>query len=236
MKTIRLNSYIAKTGLCSRRKADELISRGKIKVNGRIITTLGIKVDPEKDSITYRGKELKLKMEHTYLLLHKPKGFLTTTRDERGRKTVFDLLSPSHRRKNLFPVGRLDKETTGVLILTDDGKLANTLMHPRSQIEKTYRVGIDRPFEKTHLNRMTSGIRDEGNLLKAKAVHVSEEKVLEIILTEGKKREIRRMLARLNYKVNSLKRVQYAFLTLKELEEGTYRVLTEQEIEQLKKY
>ncbi len=234
LKQIRLNSFIAKTGLCSRRKADTLIAEGKVEVNGKTVTELGIKIDPAKDAVMYQGKRLQLKEENTYILLNKPEGYITTAKDERGRKIVLDLLPPEVRKKRLFSVGRLDRDSAGLLLLTDDGDLANKLMHPRNQIKKTYVVSISKAFRKEHLKQLMNGIRDAGDLLKAHAVKMLKSTTLEVILTEGKKRELKRMFAGLGYGVTFIKRTHYAFLTTEGLEEGTYRALTKKEIAQLK--
>lgn len=203
-------------------------------MNGRTVTELGTKVDPAGDVVTHRGEKLALKEQHTYILLNKPAGYLTTTRDERGRRTVLDLLPPVLREKRLFPVGRLDKETTGLLLLTDDGELSNHLMHPRNQIEKRYEVKISKPIEKEHVERLITGIRDAGDVLKAKAATMITPTKLEVVLTEGRKREIRRMLAGLGYTVSGIKRTHYAFLAAEDLKEGTCRTLSQQEIAKLK--
>jgi 23S rRNA pseudouridine2605 synthase len=234
MKSIRLNAFIARTGLCSRRKADTLISTGKIELNGRTVTALGTKIDPEKDRVSHCGKQLILKEQHTYILLNKPRGYITTTRDERGRKTVLDLLPAELRKKRLFPIGRLDRDTTGLLILTDDGELANKLTHPRGGIKKTYEVRLNQPFQHEHINKLTAGIQDGGDLLRAHTAKMLRSEKLEIVLTEGKKREIKRMLLKLGYGAIAIKRTKYAFLTLKGLKKGMYKALTDKEITQLK--
>ncbi len=231
---MRINTFIARTGLCSRRKADILISEGKIKLNGKVMNLLGIKINPEKDTVEYNGRILKLKEKNTHILINKPKGYITTTKDEMGRKTVLDLLPPHLRKKRLFPVGRLDKDTTGLLILTDDGELANKLMHPRSNVEKTYEVILDKPLHKENVGKLIKGVTDEGELLRAKAVKCIEDTKVEVVLTEGKKREIKRMFKTLGYKINEIKRTRYAFLTLKGLKVEDYRELTEKELERLK--
>jgi 23S rRNA pseudouridine2605 synthase len=231
---IRLNSFIAKAGLCSRRKADILISQGKIKVNGKVVKQLGLQIDLSKDVVEYNSKILKIKERNTYVLLNKPRGYITTSRDERGRKTVIDLLSPDLKNKRLFPVGRLDKNTTGLLILTDDGELANKLMHPRNEIKKTYSVILNKPLQIENVKTLTDGITDEGELLKAKSVKRKGTEKVEVTLTEGKKREIKRMFRKLGYFTREIKRVKYAFLSLGTLKEGEYRELTDNELKGLK--
>jgi 23S rRNA pseudouridine2605 synthase len=233
---MRLNTFIARTGLCSRRKADKLIASGKIKINGKIVTILGTKIDPEKDIVEYDSKILKLKKKKTYILLNKPSGYITTTKDERGRKTVMDLLQTELKKKRLFPVGRLDKDATGLLILTDDGKLANKLMHPSSEIEKTYEVMLNKPFQKIDRIKLIKGVTSQGESLKAKSLRIKGKQEIELKLIEGKKREIKRMLEELNYKVKGIKRIKYAFLNLKDVEEGNYRKLSEKEIKRLKQF
>ena len=231
---IRLNSFIAKAGICSRRKADILISQGKIKVNGKVVKQLGLQIDLSKDVVEYNGKILKIKERNTYVLLNKPRGYITTSRDERGRKTVIDLLSPDLKNKRLFPVGRLDKDTTGLLILTDDGELANKLMHPRNEIKKTYSVILNKPLQIENVKTLTDGITDEGELLKAKSVKRKGTEKVEVTLTEGKKREIKRMFRKLGYFTREIKRIKYAFLSLGTLKEGEYRELTDNELSGLK--
>ncbi len=230
---MRINNFIAKTGLCSRRKADILISEGKIKLNGKVVTQLGLKIDPVKDVVEYKSKVLRLKEKYTYIILNKPKGCITTVKDERGRKTVLDLLPQHLRKKRLFPVGRLDKDTTGLLILTDDGELANKLMHPRSSVEKTYMVILEKPFQKEDREKLLEGIKDEGELLKPKSVKLKNSKRVKLVLTEGKKREIKRMFRALGYNIEEIKRTKYAFLILRGVKEGEHRELTEREIEHL---
>ena len=231
---IRINNFIAKAGLCSRRKADILISQGKIKVNGKVVKQLGLQIDLSKDVVEYNGKILKIKARNTYVLLNKPRGYITTSRDERGRKTVIDLLSPDLKNKRLFPVGRLDKGTTGLLILTDDGELANKLMHPRNEIKKTYSVILNKPLQIENVKTLTNGITDEGELLKAKSVKRKGTEKVEVILTEGKKREIKRMFRKIGYFTREIKRIKYAFLSLGTLKEGEYRELTDNELKGLK--
>ena len=231
---IRLNSFIAKTGLCSRRKADILISQGKIKLNDNIITQLGVKIEPLIDKVEYKGKILRLKTKNSYILLNKPKGYITTTKDERGRKTVLDLLEPAMRKRRLFPVGRLDKDTEGLLILTDDGELANKLMHPSGKIEKKYEVALDKPFKKDDSSKLTKGITDEGELLKVKSVKILGEEKVEVVLIEGKKREIKRIFRAIGYKTQEIKRTEYAFLTLEGLKKSEYRELSINELKGLK--
>ena len=231
---IRINNFIAKTGICSRRKADILISQGKIKVNGKVVKQLGLQIDLSKDVVEYNGKILKIRERNTYVLLNKPRGYITTSRDERGRKTVIDLLSPDLKNKRLFPVGRLDKNTTGLLILTDDGELANKLMHPRNEIKKTYSVILNKPLQIENVKTLTDGITDEGELLRAKSVKRKGTEKVEVILTEGKKREIKRMFQKIGYFTREIKRIKYAFLSLGTLKEGEYRELTDNELRGLK--
>jgi len=231
---MRLNSFIAKAGICSRRKADILISQGKIKINGKVVKQLGLQIDLSKDTVEYNGKILRIKERNTYILLNKPRGYITTSKDERGRKTVIDLLSPDLKNKRLFPVGRLDKDTTGFLILTDDGELANKLMHPRNEIKKTYSVILNKPLQIENVKTLTDGITDEGELLKAKSVKRKGTEKVEVTLTEGKKREIKRMFRKLGYFTREIKRIKYAFLSLGTLKEGEYRELTDNELKGLK--
>ena len=233
--TMRLNSFIAKTGLCSRRKADQLITNGKIKVNGKVVKKLGTRINEEKDIVSYNNKILRLKKEHTYILLNKPKGYITTRMDELGRKTVMNLLKSDIKNTYLFPIGRLDKDTTGLLILTNDGALANKLMHPRSKITKTYLVTLKEPFKESDIMLLTKGIKDGEDTLQADSAEKIGNNKIRVIMSHGKKREIKRMFKQIGYTVKEIKRIRYAFLTLKGVKEGKYRRLTKKEIISLKK-
>lgn len=237
---IRLQKYLAAAGVASRRAAEKLISEGRVKVNGLAIRELGTKVDPRKDIVEVNGEIVKLAASPKYYLLHKPPGYLTTVRDPFSRPTVMDLL-PKGERKGLFPVGRLDIDSEGLLLITNDGELAFRLTHPRFKIPKTYRVRVSGKPSREDLNKLERGIAlEEGVTAPAKVRMLSASKnkreaLLEITLHEGKKRQIKRMCAQIGYPVLSLKRISLGFLNLKGLSPGSYRKLKEKEVEKLRR-
>ncbi len=232
---IRLNRYIARAGICSRRRADELISEGLVKVNGRTVVELGTRV-AEGDRVVVNGR-LVSPTPHVYLLLNKPTDTITTTSDERGRTTVLDLIGiPDRDRLGLFPVGRLDRDTTGVLVITNDGELANRLMHPRYEIEKLYVVQVDQPVPEADLDRLVQGVKVEGELLKADRASYGpggDRSTVGISLHEGKNRQIRRMMESLGFRVMKLERVSYAGLSARRLRRGRWRRLEPHEVRRL---
>jgi pseudouridine synthase len=232
---IRLNKFLASAGIGSRRKCDDYIVEGKISINGEVVRTLGIKIDEILDTITYEGKRVTLAQQLVYLILNKPKGIITSANDEYDRNTVIDLIPISER---VFPVGRLDQDTTGLILLTNDGELTNKLIHPKYKIPKTYHVLLDKiihPKDKYHFER---GILLEGK--KTAPCKLSDIRVIdncsfiEVILREGRKRQIRRMFEELGYHVIELDRIGFGSLTLTGLKRGEWRYLTEEEIKRLK--
>ncbi len=231
---MRLNKYLAACGVASRRDCDELIKQGKVKVNG-IVAALGMEVG-DGDEITVNGVKVSVK-KNEYYILNKPKGYLSTVSDERGRKTVMDLMPEGTGR--LFPVGRLDYDSEGLLILTTDGELAQHLTHPSNEIPKTYLVKIEGTATEATLNPIRSGIEIEGGYVTKKCrAHIVETHreytKIHITLTEGKNREIRKMFAAIGREVTLLKRVKVGELTLRGLDRGQCRKLTKQEIEYLR--
>lgn len=230
---IRLNKYIADAGYCSRRKADELIVAGVVKVDGRITIDLGTKIEPDA-LVTINGDPITYIIRHKYILLNKPKDYITTTNDEQGRKTVMDLIKTSGR---VFPVGRLDRNTTGVLLLTNDGELANRLMHPKYQVERIYDVGLDKNIDLKHAKQISQGIElDDGTTAPCEIfVNPKDHSELTISLREGKNREVRRMFEAMGYEVKKLHRKFYANLNVSGLSRGEYRLLDKKEILGLKK-
>ncbi len=230
----RLQKIIANSGYCSRRKAEELISKGLVMVNGKTITDLGTKAS-SSDIITVEGKALKTE-DKEYILLYKPRGIVSTTNDDKGRKTVISLIDTD---KRLYPVGRLDYDTSGLLILTNDGELTNLLTHPKNQITKEYIVKIDEAVNPTLIKKLTLGVIIDGEKMKADRIKIKKldkkknKTIIEIVLHEGKYHEIKRMFEALGYKVSSLKREKYAFLDLKGLTSGEYRHLTIKEVKKL---
>ncbi len=221
-------------GCCSRRQADDFIFAGRVTVNGRVADSPGIRIVPGKDEVRLDGRVVTPREEKLYILLNKPKDIITTRKDERGRKTVMHLL-PSPLRTSVFPVGRLDRHTTGVLLLTNDGKLAHALMHPSANVEKIYRVRLDRPITRTDLQTLVQGIRlEDGPAVFDEVAVLDEEKtVLGVRLHSGRNRIIRRVFEALGYRVTHLDRTVFAGLTKKNLSRGRWRHLTPREVKQL---
>jgi len=227
--------------VASRRKAEELILEGDVRVNGKVIQEMGFKADPEKDAIKVKGKLLHFPQTQTYLLLHKPPGYITSLSDPQGRPTVKDLLKGV--RDRVFPVGRLDYDTEGLLLLTNDGDLAYSLMHPAHEIEKCYLAKIKGTLEEKEMSRLMKGISLGGGgqarkmtaPAKVRGVRKAQENSwVEITLHEGKNRQVRKMLEAVGHLVIRLKRTRYAFLTLEGVPPGAYRRLTPIEVKELK--
>ncbi|MCX7984744.1 MAG: rRNA pseudouridine synthase [Bacteroidetes bacterium] len=233
-ETLRLNRFLAMAGIASRRKSDELINSGVVRVNGRIVTELGTKVNPATDRITVNGKPATLTEKKIYILMNKPKDAITTVSDEKGRTTVMDYLKTKYR---VFPVGRLDRNTTGVLLFTNDGDFAHALLHPKNEIEKVYRVTLDKQVTDTDLRKLRKGIELSDGPAKARTAEIiegSKRKKVLISLTEGRNREVRRMFEALGYDVKQLDRVSFAGLTPLGVPRGKWRFLTHQEVQQVK--
>ncbi|MFW5687833.1 MAG: pseudouridine synthase [Bacteroidota bacterium] len=232
---VRLNKFIANSGLCSRREADRLIESGKIKVNGKVITGLGTKVK-EDDHVQFGNKSLQQE-KLRYVLLNKPKDVITTMSDPDGRKTVYDLIKEACTER-IVPVGRLDRNTTGLLLFTNDGNLADKLTHPSSNIRKIYEVHLDKPVTKNDLLKITGGIELEDGFIQADAVAwvkpEEDKSIVGIEIHSGRNRIVRRIFEHLEYKVKKLDRTQFASLTKKDLPRGRWRPLTHREINYLK--
>jgi 23S rRNA pseudouridine2605 synthase len=230
---IRLNRYIANAGICSRREADDLIKNGQIKLNGQIVTEMGIKVMPG-DSVVYKGKKINPEKK-VYILLNKPKDYVTTTSDPEGRKTVMDLVK-SACKERVFPVGRLDRTTTGVLLITNDGDLSKKLTHPSHNQNKIYQVSLDRNLTKNDLLAIAEGIELEDGIIAADAISYIEDNKSEIGIEihSGKNRIVRRIFEHLGYDIKKLDRVYFAGLTKKNLPRGKWRLLSEKEVSFLK--
>ncbi len=231
---IRLNRYIANSGVCSRRDADELIAQGLVEVNGKVITEMGYKVQPG-DVVKYDGGTLRRELP-VYLLLNKPKDFITTMDDPQERKTVMQLIAGACKER-VYPVGRLDRNTTGLLVLTNDGALAEKLTHPSNKISKVYQVELNRPLDRSDLATIEEG----GIVLEDGPVKVDEiaytdntRKVVGLEIHEGRNRIVRRIFEHLGYEVEKLDRTMYAGLTKKDLPRGNWRFLTEKEVIRLK--
>ena len=234
---IRLNRYIANAGICSRRKADELIEAGVITVNGEAVSELGYKVNPAKDEIRYNGELLK-REKMVYVLLNKPKDYITTTDDPQERKTVMQLVEKASRER-IYPVGRLDRNTTGLLLMTNDGDLAEKLSHPRNNVTKIYQVELSKSLSQGDLNKIGFGIELEDGFIKPDVVSYVQggsKREIGIQIHSGKNRIVRRIFEHLGYEVVKLDRVVYANLTKKDLPRGRWRYLDEKEIIQLKHF
>lgn len=233
--TIRLNKYIASTGFCSRREADKYIADGLIKVNGKVITELGTKISP---GVTVKfGGEILIKEKLVYILVNKPKDFVTTTDDPKERKTVLELVKNACSER-IYPVGRLDKKTTGVLLLTNDGELTTRLTHPKYNRKKIYHIFLDKSLTIKDMAQIADGVNLEDGLAFADKISYVNEKdktQLGMEIHSGKNRIIRRIFEHLGYKVIKLDRVWFAGLTKKNLKRGQWRFLTRSEVEILKR-
>ena len=231
---IRLQKHLSECGIASRRKAEELIEQGKVKINGHI-ASLGAKVDPKRDKVTVRGKAVVPVNEKTYIMLNKPRGYITTMRDELGRKNVSELTADAGAR--LFPVGRLDRDSEGLLIMTNDGDFANKLTHPSSHVNKTYRVTVRGNAEEEQILQMKEGISLDGKKTLPCDCFVAERKadrtVLIFIIHEGRNRQIRRMCEAVGLEVMRLKRTEIAGVKLGMLPQGKWRPLNEREMRRL---
>lgn len=231
----RLQKVIASSGYCSRRKAEELIVEGKVKVNGKVITQLGIKVD-YNDTVLINGKPLNNKEEKIYYLLNKPRGVVTTVKDEKERKTVMELI-PNDKR--VYPVGRLDYDTTGVLILTNDGELTNLLTHPKNHVEKTYIAKVEGLVIKQDLEKLCNGVIIDGkktSRAKARIKKVDKKTnhtIVELVIYEGRNHQVKKMFEAIGYKVLKLKREKFSFLSVSNLKSGEYRLLSIKEVKKL---
>lgn len=232
---MRLNKFLSEAGVASRRKADELITSGVVRVNGNVVTELGMKVHPQKDDVSVRGTPVYVQAQLYYILLNKPKDCITTTSDEKGRRTVMDLVPTEH---NIYPVGRLDRNTTGALLLTNDGDVANVLMHPRFHIEKSYVAELGEKIKTQDIERLRNGVKlEDGKSAPADAEVLDGPTgmVVGLVIHEGRNRQVRRMFETLGYTVRKLDRVNYAGFSLKGLKRGAWRYLEESEVGYLRK-
>ena len=234
----RLQKVIANSGYCSRRKAEELISKGKVYVNGERVTELGTKVN-KTDAIEVEGKVLSLEEDKVVYLLNKPRGIISSVSDDKGRKTVVDLIDT---KKRIYPIGRLDYDTTGIILLTNDGELANTLMHPNNKVEKKYIAKLNKYFEISDLKKLEQGIKVDGVKCTPTRVKIKKNdkekdySIIEISIVEGRNHIIKRVFMELNYLVDKLTRIEYAFLNLDGLKSGEYRQLSIKEVKKLYEY
>ena len=234
---IRLNKFLSDAGKASRRQADKMIAGGRVSVNGQVIQEMGYKIDAQKDRVAVDGREVLRETALIYMMLNKPRGYLVTMKDAFGRPTVNDLLPALKMR--VFPVGRLDLESEGLLLLTNDGELAFRLMHPRYKVKKTYMLNVKGVPEPSSLSRLQKGIYLDGCRRAPEKVVLLEStqgrSIFRVEMHEGRKREVRRMFELLGHTVLSLKRVGFAGLTLGNLRSGKWRFLKHEEIKRLKK-
>ena len=234
-KAMRLNRYIAHCGICGRREADLLIQQGDIYVNGKPVTAMGIKVVPGVDTVLYKGKKITPEKK-VYVLYNKPKNEITTAKDPKGRTTVMDSLKRVTKER-IFPVGRLDRNTTGLLLLTNDGDLAKKLTHPSHQVRKVYKIKLDKAVDPEHLELLKNGITLEDGKAKVDKISYiegSENREIGLEIHIGRNRIVRRMFETLGYKVLTLDRTMLGHLTKKNLPRGKWRWLTDKEISFLK--
>lgn len=233
--TIRLQKYLAECGLASRRKAELLISEGAVSVDGKIITEMGYKLDPELQEVRYRGELVRRKKKHTYILLNKPRGYVTTMSDPQGRPIVTSLIKDLDVR--VFPVGRLDIDTEGALILTDDGELAHKILHPSHESNKTYEVLVKGLVSRGKIKKLERGIEIDGRptwpAKISKAVKQGPASRLVITIHEGRKRQVRKMFEAVGHPVINLKRIAYGQLRLGSLPSGSYRYLSREELKKV---
>ena len=233
-ETIRLNKYIANSGICSRREADELITQGLVEVNGKVITELGYQVQ-KTDRVVFDGQGITPE-KPVYVLLNKPKGYISTTKDEKMRKTVMDLVANASPYR-LFPVGRLDRSTTGVILLTNDGHMTKKLTHPSFNMKKIYHVTLDRKISKEDMQAIADGIRLEEGVAEVDAISYIDGKPKNEVGIEihiGWNRVVRRIFQKMGYEVEALDRVMFAGLTKKNVKRGYWRILTDLEVNNLK--
>ena len=236
---MRINKFLASCTQFSRRKSEELVLAGKVKVNGSVISSLSVSIDENNDVVTLDGKVLSVCENFVYLMMHKPKGYLCTRSDVAGRKTIYDLI-PEYKKIRLFSVGRLDRDTEGLILLTNDGDITNKLIHPKHEVEKTYVAKIEGNITETELEKLRDGVvLDDGFKTSRAKVNLLEKNKefcrVEVTIHEGKNRQVRRMFEAIKKHVTFLKRTKFGPLSLGGLTRGTTRLLKQKEIESLKK-
>ncbi|SHH10289.1 ribosomal large subunit pseudouridine synthase B [Thermosyntropha lipolytica DSM 11003] len=233
---MRLAKYLAEAGIASRRKAEELIKQKRVKLNGNVVETLGVKIDPEKDKVEVDGKAVNISNDKIYILLNKPAGYISSVYDPQGRPTVVQLIKDIDTR--IYPVGRLDFDTEGLLLLTNDGDFTNLMLHPRYEITKTYEAWVKGVVSSEALKKLRKGVLLEDGITAPAKVRIIKrgrnETLLEIKIHEGRKRQVKRMCKAVGYPVLRLKRTGLAFLNLNGLKTGEYRHLHPDEVERLK--
>mgnify|MGYP000986023651 CR=1 FL=1 len=233
---MRLNKYIAHCGICSRRQAADYVKGGLVAVNGQVITEPGVEVQ-QTDTVTYKGQNIAPELRKVYILMNKPKNVITTSEDERGRKTVLNLLEGKIRER-VYPVGRLDRDTTGLLLLTNDGDLAQKLSHPKHKVVKVYKVTLNKSLQIKDFEAIGAGLDLEDGKAEVDSIYYYEGKKSEIgvEIHSGKNRIVRRIFEHLGYNVEALDRIYYAGLSKKDLPRGQFRRLSEREVIQLKHF
>ncbi len=233
---VRLQKFLAEAGIASRRKAEELIVMGKIQLNGKVVTELGTKVDTQKDVVLYQNKKVEIKQNFVYIMLYKPEGYVTTVKDQFQRPTVMDLLKDITER--VYPVGRLDYDTSGLLLLTNDGDLTYRLTHPKHHIEKTYEAKLFGIPSEQDILKFRRGIIIDGKKTEPATLEILKKEkkytTVRIIIQEGRNRQVRKMCQAIKHPVAQLKRIGTGTLFLKDLKKGSYRYLTQKEISYLK--
>jgi len=235
--TPRLNKYLVLCGLGSRRSVENFILNGDIRVNGKTVKDLSTRIHPDNDTVTFKGQILKPLEKYEYLMLNKPRGYITSRSDEMNRPIVMNLLPERYEQEGVVPVGRLDRDTEGLLILTNDGQLTYRLTHPRFKVEKTYLVTLDSPLLDEHKRRIEKGINLYGKKTEPAVINYTQnaKNMFSMTITEGRKRHIRLSFKIFGYKVISLKRIHYGPLSLGRLPSGSYRTLKPAEVKRLKK-
>jgi len=229
---IRLNKFISECGIASRRKSDELIEQGRVEVNGKIIMDFGIKVDPDADEILVDGEKIH-QQRKVYFLLNKPRRVITSTADEKQRKIVVDLIKTNFK---IFPVGRLDYDTTGALILTNDGEFTNKLLHPKNKFPRVYIAALDKPLEKEHREKLQKGVYIEGGRGKFDKIRFTSKtsySIVEVTVSEGRNHFVKNMFSKFGYNVKKLHRSSYAGLSADALNPGQYIKLEKEDVYKL---
>ncbi len=231
----RLQKVMAHAGVASRRKSEEIIAEGRVKVNGEIVEEMGFKVDPEQDEIVVDGEVIREEKKR-YILLNKPEGYITTVSDPEGRPTVMDLIPDLKQR--LYPAGRLDYDSSGLLLMTNDGDLTYKLTHPKKEVDKKYRVLVQGKLSQEDFEKFEAGMIIDGQKTAPAKIsnlnYKDEQTQFDIVIHEGRNRQVRRMVKIVGFSVISLKRIAFAFLTLKGVKEGEFRYLSDQEVDKLK--
>jgi len=229
---VRINKFVAANGIISRRKVDEYIEQGRITVNGITVRERGFKVDPDKDKISVDGEVLKTNVRKIYVVLNKPPKVISAVTDDKHRKTVVDLIKIKER---IFPIGRLDYDTTGLILLTNDGELANRLMHPKYKVDKIYLVHLSKPLEEKHRKKIADGIfidRKKTEPAKISFANKYDTKRIYVTIHEGRNRQVKKMFEEFGYKIKKLHRTKYGNLKLGNLKEGGWRKLSKEEVAQ----